>query len=76
MITFRGVTKSAFWSTLNDRLGPMLTQPSAVDALAAFESHFEGVDMKKGTELRLALSRDSTVSTLVGGERVRACFCV
>ena len=48
-----------------------MVQSQHTTTLPAFKSHFHGENFTNGTEVRLALSREGTVTTLVNGSRVR-----
>jgi hypothetical protein len=47
---------------LQDKAGPVMS---------AFEKHFIGENFKKGTEVRLAMSRGGEVTSFVNGTPVR-----
>jgi hypothetical protein len=44
--------------------------------LVTFKSHFDDVTFRKGMDLRLALSSDGSVTTVVDGAKVCVCACV
>lgn len=46
-------------------------QEKAKTVMPAFKKHFEGQKFKKGTEVRLAMSRSGNVTSFVNGAKVR-----
>lgn len=69
VITFRAVSPGTFWKALSERLGPLLETGPSKSALPKFKAHFKDVKFNRSTEVRLALSKDGTVSTIVDGKR-------
>lgn len=66
---FKKVTKDKFWKALQTRIAPLISQAQRDKELVSFKSHFDDVTFKKGMDVRLALSSDGSVTTVIDGAK-------
>jgi alcohol dehydrogenase YqhD (iron-dependent ADH family) len=48
-----------------------VVQEKGAVVMPQFATHFKGVELKKGTEVKLVLAQGGDVSSIVNGEKVR-----